>query len=164
MHTGSLVHHKNLLGRGFLLVEREMCPAWRVSGLGDWAVGYFCWWGRGNVLDILFLMCGLYWLLLLVGLYLLLLSWVPCPWEHQEALAGRAIEDITVAFSAENNKDKPQLMKLLVLTALQTTDANSHLQPQETCETQYYVDITATSFTPRCDKHPCNERILSWET
>lgn len=39
MDTGSLVHHKNLLGRGFLLVEREMCPAWLVSG----PRGLSCW-------------------------------------------------------------------------------------------------------------------------
>ena len=82
--------------------------------------------------------CGFYLLrmYLLFKLNLLVLSNAVF-WGKWENTRRYKIEDITVVTSEEKDNKNPQLMKMLVLTLLQTTDSNPRLQLQKTYETHH---------------------------
>ena len=98
--------------------------------------------------------CGFYLLLLylLFKLNLLLLSNAAF-WGKWESIRRYKIEDITVVTSAEKDKN-PQLMKMLMLTPLQTTDSNPHLQFPMRHTIKW--KLRQTCFSPRCPKHSCD--------
>lgn len=159
---GSSVHHENLRGDSSLLVgEREQvpCPGGeRPEGL-SWAP-LSCWsflLERDRENGELFPGWGLY------LSFLCFLRRAQPPWEHQKTVEGTGLEDIPVAASEEDDKDEPQLMKLLMSTPLQTVDSNSHLQPPETCETHCEVEIRAICTSPQDSKRCWDQRILNWE-
>lgn len=82
--------------------------------------------------------CGFYLLLLylLFRLNLLLLSNAAF-WGKWENARRYEIEDITMVTSEEKDNKKPQLMKMLVFTPLQTTNSNPRLQLRKAYETHH---------------------------